>query len=57
MITMRGGRYSSKKRPWKLVYNEEYQTKKEAIIRERQMKKWKSKKIIKKLISQKIMER
>lgn len=44
------GRYSSKKAPWNLVYWEEYDTKREAIIRERQIKKWKSKKLIEKLI-------
>lgn len=44
------GRYSSKKALWQLVYWEEYGTKTEAIIREQQIKKWKSKKLIEKLI-------
>ena len=30
-------RYTSKKIPWKLVYLEEYETKKEALIREKQI--------------------
>ncbi len=47
------GRYSSKKIPWKLVYSEEFNTKKEVIIREKTIKKWKNKKYIDKLISNK----
>ncbi|PIR73337.1 MAG: excinuclease ABC subunit C [Candidatus Moranbacteria bacterium CG10_big_fil_rev_8_21_14_0_10_35_21] len=37
--------------PWKLVYFEEYPTKKEAIIRERQLKKWKNRIRIEELIN------
>ena len=44
------GRYSSKKSPWNLVYSEEFDTKKEAIIREKKLKKWKSRECIGKLI-------
>lgn len=44
------GRYSSRKTPWKLVHSETYNSKREAIIRERQIKKWKSKKLIQQLI-------
>ncbi|NLZ96271.1 MAG: GIY-YIG nuclease family protein [Bacteroidales bacterium] len=35
-------RYTSKKIPWKLVYLEEYQTKREALIREKQIKRFNS---------------
>ena len=45
------GKYSSKKIPWELKYSEEFNTKKEAITRERVMKKWKSKKYIDRFIS------
>ena len=43
-------RYSSKYKPWKLVYLEEYGTKKEALIREKKLKKY-SKAQIKKIIT------
>ena len=43
--------YTSKKRPWKLIYTEEYDVKSEALIRERQLKKMKSRKYIDKLIT------
>jgi len=36
---------------WELKYIEEYQTKTEAAKREKQIKNWKSKKLIEKLIS------
>jgi putative endonuclease len=36
--------------PWKLVYTEQYETKTEAIIRENQIKKMKSRKFIEDLI-------
>ena len=42
-------RYTSKKIPWKLVYLEEYETKKEALIREKQIKRFNSQ-YLKKLI-------
>jgi len=35
-------RYTKNKRPWNLVYSEEFVTKKEAIIRERFLKKQKN---------------
>lgn len=35
-------RYTSNKRPWKLVYLEELSSKKDAIIRERQIKRFNS---------------
>ncbi len=37
--------------PWKIVYYEEYQTKHEAMARERQIKKMKSRKYIEMLIN------
>ena len=43
-------RYSSKKRPWKLVYFEEYPTKSEAATREKYLKSLKSRKYIENLI-------
>jgi putative endonuclease len=36
--------------PWILIYNEKYTTRKEALIRERQLKKWKNRKRIDSLI-------
>jgi len=45
------GRYTKKGIPWKLVYNEEYFTKTEALKREREIKKKKSRKYIEGLIS------
>lgn len=36
---------------WEVVYIEEYISKKDAILREKQIKSWKSKPMIKKLIS------
>jgi len=37
--------------PWRLVYTEEYESKAEALGRERQLKSWKSHKAIEKLIA------
>jgi putative endonuclease len=42
--------YSKKKRPWKLIYKEEYKTEKEAINRERYLKRLKSKKYLENLL-------
>lgn len=42
--------YTSRKKPWKLVYVEEYKTKAEAISREIEIKRQKSKVYITKLI-------
>lgn len=42
--------YTYKYRPWKLVYKELFQTRKEAIKRERQLKSWKSRVAISKVI-------
>jgi putative endonuclease len=39
-------------RPWKLVYLEEYESKREAILREKEIKKQKSRKYIESLIAQ-----
>ncbi len=37
--------------PWVSVYHEEYQTRSEALKREYEIKRWKSRKMIEKLIS------
>jgi putative endonuclease len=41
--------FTSKAKDWVLVYSEEFKTRTEAIRRERQIKKWKSRIIIEKL--------
>jgi len=43
-------RYTSRKMPWKVVYNEEYSTRKEAIRRERFLKNQRNRKFYEKLI-------
>jgi putative endonuclease len=43
-------RYTKLKRPWNLVYKEEYKTRKEAFKRERYLKKLKSKQYLENLI-------
>ena len=40
--------------PWKLLYCEEYKSKREALCREKQLKRWKSRKRIENLISNSI---
>jgi len=48
----RGNTKSTRKQgPWFLVYSETFSTLKEARDRERQVKKWKSKNLLEKLIS------
>ena len=42
-------------RPWKLIYTEQYHTLSEARVRENQIKKWKSRKAIERLIETKIL--
>ena len=42
--------YTSRAKDWVLVYRESYLTKSEALLRERKIKSWKSKKMIEKLI-------
>jgi len=37
--------------PWKLVYTEEFETRSEAVRRERQLKSWKDRRMIEKLLS------
>jgi putative endonuclease len=44
--------FTGKVNDWKIVYTEVYTTKPEAYARERQVKSWKSRKAIKKLINQ-----
>ncbi len=43
-------RYTSKKMPWKVVYFEEYRTRKEAITRERFLKKQRNRRFYEGLI-------
>ena len=43
--------YTAKAKDWQLVYNETFATKEEAYSREREVKKWKSKKRIVALLS------
>ena len=42
--------FTSKAKDWKLVFTEKYDDKKKALIRERQIKNWKSRKMIEGLI-------
>ena len=42
--------YTSRAKDWLVVYSESYLTKSEALLRERKIKSWKSKKMIEKLI-------
>ena len=44
-------KYTSSKRPWRLVYFEVFKTRTEALIREKEIKKMKSKKYIVSLLS------
>ena len=43
--------FTGKKGDWTLVYSEEYQTKEKAYFRERQVKKWKSRKAVERMIA------
>ena len=43
--------FTSRYRPWELVYIKEYSSKKEALSAERKIKSWKSKKKVIKLIN------
>ena len=43
--------FTSRAKDWELVYVEKYLTKQEAFSRENQIKKWKSKKMVERLIS------
>ena len=45
-----GNKYTSRGQPWIIVYSEGFLTKELAYKREREIKKWKSKKMIQKLI-------
>ena len=44
-------RYTRKKTPWICVYVEEYNNKKDALVREKYLKRMKSKKYLEKLVS------
>ena len=37
--------------PWRLVYTEQYKTRSEAMLRERQLKSWKDRRMIERLLS------
>ncbi len=43
--------FTSKAKDWQLRYQEVFETKTEALAREKQIKRWKSRKLIEKLIS------
>jgi len=42
--------FTSKAKDWRIVYNEQFETKKEAISREKQIKSWKNPKFIEALV-------
>jgi predicted GIY-YIG superfamily endonuclease len=42
--------YTSRYRPWKLVWKQAYETKEEALAIEQRLKKWKSRKMIERVI-------
>jgi putative endonuclease len=42
--------FTAKAKDWKIVYTEQFTTKKEAMVREKQLKNWKSNKRITELI-------
>jgi putative endonuclease len=42
--------FTSRYRPWKLVWKQEYDTKQEALSVEQKLKKWKSRKMIERVI-------
>jgi putative endonuclease len=44
-------RWTRKKGPWRLVYKEEYSSKKEAFLRERQIKRYKGGEAFRKLLT------
>jgi putative endonuclease len=49
--------YTGKKRPWRLVYSEIFDTKKEAMAREKEVKGWKSRVLLEGLIQSKNFNR
>jgi len=49
-------RWTWSKGPWHLVYKEEYETKKEAFLRERQIKRYKGGEAFRKLLAKKMKE-
>jgi putative endonuclease len=44
-------KYTSRKLPWRIIYFEEYKTRKEAIVRERFLKEQRNREFYKKLIN------
>lgn len=47
--------FTSRYRPWEIVYRKEFEHKSLAISAERKLKSWKSKKMIERLINREIM--
>ncbi len=43
--------YTSRYRPWKIIYTKKYDSKKEAASAEKKIKSWKSKKMIERLLN------
>ena len=43
--------FTSRYRPWRIVYTKEFNSKEEAMMMERKIKNWKSKKMIEKILS------
>ncbi|MFZ1370746.1 MAG: GIY-YIG nuclease family protein [Ferruginibacter sp.] len=48
--------FTAKTKDWIIVYTEEFSTKTEAILRERQLKGWKNRSRIRELISKSLIE-
>lgn len=46
--------FTSRYRPWELVFQKEYNSKEEAMVVEKKIKSWKSRKMIEKVISREI---
>jgi len=45
-----GSRYTKSKRPWKVIYSEKFENKSDALIRERQIKRRKSREYVETLM-------
>ncbi len=46
--------FTSRYRPWRIIFKKEYESKSEALRTERKIKSWKSRKMIEEIISGKI---
>jgi len=49
-------RWTRSKGPWHLVYKEEYETKKKAFLRERQIKRYKGREAFRKLLAKQMKD-